>query len=72
MPCQEFPVFQGKKVLIVDDVISTGDSLLALENLVTKAKGNIVGKACVLAEGVAIERNDIISLGTLPLFFKED
>ena len=63
---------QGKRILIVDDVISTGDSLSALEHLVKKANGNIVGKACALAEGVATNRDDIISLGSLPLFFKDN
>lgn len=58
----------GKKVLIVDDVISTGESLEALEKLVEKAGGNIVGKMAVLAEGDAMERADIIALEKLPLF----
>ena len=58
------------KILIVDDVISTGKSLEAIEELVTKAGGNIVGKAAVLAEGDAIGREDIIYLEKLPLFFK--
>ena len=62
---------KGKKVLIVDDVISTGESLLALEELVNKAGGNIVGKAAVLAEGGAAQRDDIIFLEKLPLFDKE-
>ncbi|MBQ6794763.1 MAG: adenine phosphoribosyltransferase [Clostridia bacterium] len=62
---------KGKKVLIVDDVISTGESLLALEELVNKAGGNIVGKAAVLAEGSAAQRDDIIFLEKLPLFDKE-
>ena len=61
---------RGKRVLIVDDVISTGESLLALEELVKKAGGNIVGKAAVLAEGDAADRDDIIFLEKLPLFFK--
>ena len=59
---------KGKRVLIVDDVISTGESLNALEHLVTEAGGNIVGKMAVLAEGDAIERKDIIYLEKLPLF----
>ncbi len=58
----------GKRVLIVDDVISTGESLSALENLVEKAGGKIVGKAAVLAEGDAKEREDIVYLEKLPLF----
>ena len=63
-------MIKGKKVLIVDDVISTGESLKALEELVTEAKGNISGKAAVLAEGDAADRDDIIYLEKLPLFFK--
>ena len=58
----------GKKVLIVDDVISTGGSLLSLENLVEQAGGKIVGKMTVLAEGEAAGRDDIIFLEKLPLF----
>ena len=61
---------RGKRVLIVDDVISTGESVAALEQLVHKAGGNIVGKACVLAEGDAAQRDDILFLEPLPLFFK--
>ena len=59
---------KGKKVLIVDDVISTGGSLLSLENLVNQAGGKIVGKMAILAEGDAIDREDIIYLAPLPLF----
>lgn len=59
---------RGKKVLVVDDVISTGGSLLSLENLVEQAGGNIVGKLTVLAEGDAASRDDIIFLEKLPLF----
>jgi Adenine/guanine phosphoribosyltransferases and related PRPP-binding proteins len=61
---------RGKRVLIVDDVISTGDSLAALEELVKQAKGEIVGKATVLAEGDAMHRKDILFLEPLPLFPK--
>ena len=64
----EVDMIRGKKVLIVDDVISTGSSLQAMEELVTKAGGNIVGKMAVLAEGDAMERPDIIALHKLPLF----
>ena len=59
----------GKRVLIVDDVISTGGSLLTLEALVGKSNATLVGKAAVLAEGDAAERTDIIFLEQLPLFF---
>lgn len=62
---------QGKRVLIVDDVISTGESLAALEALLHKIDANIVGKACVLAEGDAKNRDDIIFLEELPVFVKE-
>ena len=55
-------------MLIVDDVISTGESLGALEALVTKAGGNIVGKMAVLGEGDAASRSDITVLQALPLF----
>lgn len=59
---------KGKRVLIVDDVISTGGSLESLENLVRLAGGEIVGKMTILAEGQAAERDDIIYLEKLPLF----
>ena len=59
---------RGKRIVIVDDVISTGESLRAMEELVREAGGNIVGKMAVLAEGDAIERKDIIVLAPLPLF----
>ncbi|MDP4120243.1 MAG: phosphoribosyltransferase family protein [Bacillota bacterium] len=62
-------LIKGKRVLVVDDVISTGESVAAVCELVNKAGGNIVGKACVLAEGDAINRDDIIYLNPLPLFF---
>ena len=58
---------KNKKVLIVDDVISTGESLRAVEKLVKEAGGNIVGKMAVLAEGDAKYRDDIIYLEHLPL-----
>ena len=61
---------KGKRVLIVDDVISTGGSLASLENLVTQSGGKIVGKMTILAEGDAIGRKDITYLAPLPLFDK--
>ena len=61
---------KGKRVLIVDDVISTGESLRALELLVQKSGGDIVGKIAVLAEGDAADRDDIIFLEKLPVFPK--
>ena len=62
---------QGKRVLIVDDVISTGESLRALEVLVKQAGGVIVGEMAVLAEGEAADRTDILFLEKLPLFDAE-
>lgn len=59
---------KGKRVLIVDDVISTGGSLRSLENLVQQAGGEIVGKMTILAEGDAAGRKDITYLEVLPLF----
>ena len=59
---------KGKRMLILDDVISTGESLRAVEALVEKAGGNIVGRMAVLAEGGAAKRDDIITLAPLPLF----
>ena len=61
----------GKRILIVDDVISTGESLRAIEELVLAAGGNIVGKMTILAEGDAQKRDDIIYLEPLPLFNKD-
>lgn len=61
---------KGKRVLIVDDVISTGGSLLSLEKLVKQAGGEVVGKMAILAEGDAIGRQDIQYLSPLPLFDK--
>ena len=62
--------YRNLEVLLVDDVISTGESLSALEDLVHEIGGNVVGKAAVLAEGDAKDRTDIIYLEPLPLFFK--
>lgn len=66
----EINKIKGKRCLIVDDVISTGESLCALEKLVTQAGGIIVGKMAVFAEGDAIKRDDITVLHGLPLFDK--
>lgn len=68
---RETEMIRGKDVLIVDDVISTGGSLLSMSALIEKAGGNIVGKMAVLAEGDAMERDDIIALHKLPLFDSE-
>ena len=61
-------IIKGKKIVIMDDVISTGGSLLAMEALVERAGGQVVGKIAVLAEGDAADRDDIMFLGKLPLF----
>ena len=61
-------LMKGKRILIVDDVISTGESLKALEALVEKAGGEICGRMAILAEGDAQDRADLIYLEKLPLF----
>ena len=61
-------LMKGKRILLVDDVISTGESISALEALVTKAGGIICGRAAILAEGDAQDRPDIVYLEKLPLF----
>ncbi len=62
---------RGKRVLIVDDVISTGESLRALQQLVQSAGGTVAANASPLAEGDAASRDDLIYLEQLPLFFKD-
>ncbi len=64
----ESKMIKGKRIVIVDDVISTGESLKAMENLVKRAGGNIVAEAAVLAEGDAAKRNDIVFLESIPVF----
>ena len=59
---------KGKRILIIDDVISTGESLQAVEALVNQAEGIVVGRMAILAEGDAKNRDDIIFLEPLPLF----
>ena len=59
---------KGKRILVVDDVISTGESLRALEALVTEAGGIVCGRMAILAEGDAYKRDDIVYLEVLPLF----
>ena len=61
-------LIRGKRILLVDDVISTGGSMHAMESLVDQAGGIIVGRAAVLAEGGAADRKDIVYLEKLPLF----
>lgn len=62
---------KGKKVLIIDDVISTGESLAAVRELVKKSGGTEAAACAFLAEGDAADRDDIIFLEKLPLFFKD-
>lgn len=66
---EDMAQLHGKNVLVVDDVVSTGQSMLALEHLVGTAGGNICGRATVLAEGAAADRTDLIFLEKLPIFF---
>ncbi len=61
-------LMKGKRILLVDDVISLGDSMHALEELVKAAGGIVAGRATILAEGKAAEREDIVYLEKLPLF----
>ena len=61
-------LMKGERILIVDDVLSTGESLAALEKLVVAAGGNIVGRMAILAEGDAQTREDLTYLEKLPLF----
>lgn len=63
-------LMKGKRVLIIDDVISTGESLEAMKRLVAVAGGNISDCCAILAEGDAAKRDDIVFLEPLPLFFK--
>nr|WP_326215394.1 phosphoribosyltransferase family protein [uncultured Oscillibacter sp.] len=61
-------LIRGKRILLMDDVISTGGSLHAMESLVEKAGGTVAGRVSVLAEGDAQKRPDIRFLAPLPLF----
>lgn len=66
----EGEIIRGKRVVILDDVISTGESLKAVEQLLSKFDVDVVSKAAVLAEGDAADRTDIVYLEKLPLFIK--
>lgn len=59
---------KGKRVAIIDDVISTGESIGAVERLIERAGGIVTARAAILAEGDAAKRKDILFLGELPLF----
>lgn len=65
---EESELINGKRILIVDDVISTGESIKAMESLIRKAGGKVAGKAAILAEGDSAGRSDIIYLEKLPVF----
>lgn len=65
---QDAAFMEGKRVLIVDDVISTGESLMAVEKLVNEVGGIVAGRMAILAEGAAKYRKDIIFLQKLPIF----
>ena len=67
LPPNQIPKLSGKNVLIVDDVVSTGSSLLAIEDILRQTDANVVGKAFVFAEGDAADRDDIIYVEKLPL-----
>ena len=65
---EDAAMIRGKRILLVDDVISTGESMRALETLVTKVGGVVAGRMAILAEGDAQERSDLVYLEKLPLF----
>ena len=68
LDAEDAAMIRGKRMLIIDDVISTGESLHATEELVKQAGGIVAGRMAVLAEGDAQNRDDIIVLAPLPLF----
>ena len=68
LDAEDAALIRGKRMLILDDVISTGESIRATEELVKAAGGIVAGKMAVLAEGDAINRDDITVLAPLPLF----
>ena len=68
MDTEDAEMIRGKRMLILDDVISTGESLHAMEVLVEKCGGIVAGRMAILAEGDAANREDIITLAPLPLF----
>ena len=68
---EDAALMKGKRILIVDDVVSLGDSLRALEELIAAAGGIVCGRATILAEGKAADRDDLVYLEKLPLFDKQ-
>jgi adenine phosphoribosyltransferase len=68
---EDAKLMKGKRILVVDDVISTGESLRAIEHLVELAGGEVCGRMTILAEGDAQDRDDLIYLEKLPLFNKD-
>ena len=62
-------LIRGKRIVLMDDVISTGSSIEAIEKLVKESGGEVIARAAVLAEGDAADRTDIIYLEKIPLFF---
>ncbi|MDR0426369.1 MAG: adenine phosphoribosyltransferase [Clostridiales bacterium] len=68
LSAHDVSLIRNKRVAIVDDVVSTGGSLAALELLVARAGGRVAVKAAVLAEGEAAARADLTYLAALPLF----
>lgn len=67
---EDFERINGKRIAVIDDVISTGASLAAIEKLIAQAGGIVVARAAILSEGDANERDDITVLGKIPLFHK--
>ena len=65
---EDVALIKGKRVLLLDDVISKGGSMKALRNLTETAGGIVVGEAAAVAEGAAAQRTDIIFLASIPLF----
>jgi adenine phosphoribosyltransferase len=61
-------LIHGKKVVILDDVISTGSTLQGMRMILSKANADVVAQAAILTEGDRAQWSDIVSLGHLPLF----
>jgi len=65
---EDADLLKGKRILLVDDVASTGESMHAMEELVAMAGGVVAGRAAILAEGEALKRDDLVYLAPLPVF----